>query len=401
MTTTFLKDGKHMERNIQCNILVGTDCAGSTVRKLAGVDLKGEKDLQKLVSVHFMSLDLGDYLLNERPGMLFFVFNTEVIGVLVAHDLKQGEFVLQIPFFPPQQNLEDFSPEPWVMHAEVAEKYFCCDSQMILSGDAAHRFPPAGGFGMNTGIQDAHNLPWKIASVVKGLAPSVHHQYFILMKQNISGHCFYSFTCPTSIPLYFYSYDLTSVIYYCQIAISNTALSVQNFIAAMAVPSALGLDPTVANFVHQIINKAVGPILPSVIQKEVLDRIFKVGRAQLSESLLNESSPLGSFRLANLRHIFEEGSLQLQFPAEDLGFRKSYLHSILFLEIKIKFLLIKAPLEDSYDLARSAFKVAEGFKVSIKLVNDVSSTLEKSQLDIHIIATKDDYNRRYMKMLSL
>ncbi|KAK0574509.1 hypothetical protein LWI29_024766 [Acer saccharum] len=90
------------------------------------------------------------------------------------------------------------------------------------------------------------------------------------------------------------------------IAISNTTLSVQNFKAAMAVPSALGLDPTVAN----------------------------------------------------------SGD-------------------------KIKFLLIKAPLEDSYDLARAAFKVAEDFEVSIKLVNDVSSTLEKSQLDI---TTKYDYN---------
>ena len=35
---------------------------------------------------------------------------------------------------------------------------------VFLAGDAAHRFPPAGGFGMNTGIQDAHNLAWKLAA---------------------------------------------------------------------------------------------------------------------------------------------------------------------------------------------------------------------------------------------
>lgn len=96
VTASFLKDGKLMERNIRCNILVGTDGAGSTVRKLAGVDMRGERDLQKLVSVHFLSKVLGKYLLNERPGMLFFIFNTEAIGVLVAHDLEQGEFVLQV-----------------------------------------------------------------------------------------------------------------------------------------------------------------------------------------------------------------------------------------------------------------------------------------------------------------
>lgn len=37
--------------------------------------------------------------------------------------------------------------KPWVMHAEVAEKFVSCDDRVILAGDAAHRFPPAGGFG--------------------------------------------------------------------------------------------------------------------------------------------------------------------------------------------------------------------------------------------------------------
>lgn len=37
--------------------------------------------------------------------------------------------------------------KPWVMHAEVAEKFLSCQNRIILAGDAAHRFPPAGGFG--------------------------------------------------------------------------------------------------------------------------------------------------------------------------------------------------------------------------------------------------------------
>ena len=40
--------------------------------------------------------------------------------------------------------------------------------RIFLLGDAAHRFPPAGGFGMNTGVQDAHNLAWKLAAVLHG-----------------------------------------------------------------------------------------------------------------------------------------------------------------------------------------------------------------------------------------
>lgn len=97
MTASYLKEGKHVERrNISCNILVGADGAGSTVRRLVGIEMKGENDLQKLVSIHFFSRELGEYLLKDRPGMLYFIFNTEAIGVLVAHDLKQGEFILQV-----------------------------------------------------------------------------------------------------------------------------------------------------------------------------------------------------------------------------------------------------------------------------------------------------------------
>lgn len=43
-------------------------------------------------------------------------------------------------------DLDVVDTKPWVMHAEVAEKFISC-GRVILVGDAAHRFPPAGGFG--------------------------------------------------------------------------------------------------------------------------------------------------------------------------------------------------------------------------------------------------------------
>ncbi|GKA48676.1 aromatic-ring hydroxylase-like protein [Tanacetum coccineum] len=412
VTTSFVKEGKHIEKQIPCSFLVGADGAGSTVRNLVGIEMRGEKDIQKLVSVHFLSQELGKYLMYEKPGMLFFIFNPGAIGVLVAHDLKQGEFVLQMPFYPPQQKFEDFTSEtcrslifklvgremadinvvdikPWVMHAEVAEKYLACDNRIILAGDAAHRFPPAGGFGMNTGIQDAHNLAWKLAAIVKGIAPlSILPTYEMERRP---------------------------------IALFNTDLSIQNFHAAMAVPAALGLDPTVANSVHQAINNTVGSILPSTLQKTLLDGIFSLGRAQLSDFILNENNPLGSSRLAKVRRIFEEGkSLQLQFPAEDLGFRyhegalvpekdsegasinlepptgrrREYIPSadpgsrlphmnvrvlsdvtreatISTLDLisgdKVEFLLIIAPIEASYRLAHTALKVADEHQITVKV----------------------------------
>jgi hypothetical protein len=73
------------------------------------------------------------------------------------------------------------------------------------------------------------------------------------------------------------------------------------------------------------------------LQKAALEGLFSIGRAQVSDYILNEKNPLGSLRLARLRSILDEGkSLQLQFPAEDLGFRlvspeQIIVHNISFL----------------------------------------------------------------------
>lgn len=87
--------------------------------------------------------------------------------------------------------------------------------------------------------------------------------------------------------------------------------------------------------VHRALNNTVGSVLPSGVQRTILDGIFSIGRAQLSDFVLNENNPLGSARLAKLRQIFEGGqSLQLQFPAEDLGFRlRIYFYVIYLMQI--------------------------------------------------------------------
>ncbi|XP_057840038.2 uncharacterized protein LOC131049948 isoform X2 [Cryptomeria japonica] len=291
-----VENGLKVLKNFHCSFLIGADGAGSTVRKLMGINLKGEEDMQKLISVHFLSKELGRILSKNRPGMLYFVFNPKIIGVVVAHDLNEGEFVVQVcreHIFNLVGNdnvdLEIKSVKQWAMHAEVAEKFICGNCRVILVGDAAHRFPPAGGFGMNTGIQDAHNLAWKLASVLNGLAsPDLLTTYEMERKP---------------------------------IAEFNTALSVANFKAAISVPSALGLNPNIANSVHQTVN-GIGSILPSRLQTVLLESIFALGRAQLSAPLLSRYNPIGSARLERVKHILEDGqSLQLQFPAEDLGFR--------------------------------------------------------------------------------
>ncbi|KAL3678132.1 hypothetical protein R1sor_021088 [Riccia sorocarpa] len=299
-------------REVECSYLVGTDGAGSSVRKKLGISMEGPEALQELISVHFLSKTLGDYLLKNQPGMLYFVFNARVIAVIVAHDLEAGEFVAQIPFYPPQQRFEDFShsvcrdlirdvaglpnlevdirtTKRWIMHAQVAETFSSGNGRVFLAGDSAHRFPPAGGFGMNTGIQDVHNLAWKLAAVVNGWASSD-----LLLTYNLERH---------------------------PIGKANTDLSVANFHAAMAIPTALGLNPSTASLAQKIV-KTGGSWLPERLQGAILDGVFAAGRLQVSDMFLSSYNPIAAARLSQVKRILQQGSsLQLQFPAEDLGFR--------------------------------------------------------------------------------
>jgi 2,4-dichlorophenol 6-monooxygenase len=57
----------------------------------------------------------------------------------------------------------------WIVNAILADKYRV--GRVLIAGDAAHKQPPAVGLGLNTGIQDAHNIAWKLAAVLNGSAP--------------------------------------------------------------------------------------------------------------------------------------------------------------------------------------------------------------------------------------
>ena len=67
-------------------------------------------------------------------------------------------------------DIEIISVREWTAgNALVADRYG--DDRVMLAGDAVHLFTPTGGFGMNTGIEDAVNLGWKFAAVHHGFAP--------------------------------------------------------------------------------------------------------------------------------------------------------------------------------------------------------------------------------------
>lgn len=167
--------------------LIAADGAGSGIRDQMGIAMEGPLALQANMMIHFQA-DLRA-LVAERPAILYFLFGPGSNGVLIAYDLG-GNWVL-MHRCPPHAHVSEFDTatclrlvrtaigrtdidvrilgvRPWVMSAQVATRYRC--GRVFLAGDAAHRFPPSGGLGLNTGLADIHNLAWKIAAVEAGQA---------------------------------------------------------------------------------------------------------------------------------------------------------------------------------------------------------------------------------------
>jgi 2,4-dichlorophenol 6-monooxygenase len=70
---------------------------------------------------------------------------------------------------PGDHPMEIESISRWPVEGTVADRFSV--GRVFLVGDAAHRHPPSGALGLNTGIQDSHNLCWKLAAVLAGTAP--------------------------------------------------------------------------------------------------------------------------------------------------------------------------------------------------------------------------------------
>ncbi|HBM87553.1 MAG: FAD-dependent monooxygenase [Parvibaculaceae bacterium] len=173
---------------ISCRYVIAADGANSPIRSALGINLDGPEGLQHNMMIHFEA-DLRP-LVADRPGILYFLFEPEAQGALIAYDHGKT-WVLMHGFDPSTASPDSFDdatcrglvekavgaslPDlkiknvgPWTMCAQVAERYRA--GRIFLAGDAAHRFPPTGGLGLNTGIGDAQNIAWKIAAVENGWA---------------------------------------------------------------------------------------------------------------------------------------------------------------------------------------------------------------------------------------
>ncbi|TQK51168.1 putative polyketide hydroxylase [Streptomyces sp. SLBN-118] len=180
--------GEHS--TIRADYLVAADGPRSPVREALRIGHSGNGDLFHNVSITFRSRDLID-VLGDKRFIVCYLTKPGADGALLPVDNAE-QWVFHAPWHPEQgETLDDFTDErcvehirravgapglhveitgkaPWHAAERVAERYSC--GRVLLAGDSAHEMSPTGAFGSNTGIQDAHNLAWKLAMVLDGSA---------------------------------------------------------------------------------------------------------------------------------------------------------------------------------------------------------------------------------------
>ncbi|MFI8221438.1 FAD-dependent monooxygenase [Streptomyces sp. NPDC085932] len=183
-TLTSSADGTR--RKVHARYLLACDGASSPIRRSLQIGMAGLDLAISFVNIYFEA-DLRPWA-GPAPAAIYWVINSGSSGALVTLDGRDRWYVTVLPRTTDVRLDDDWCTEtvrdivgvadlpvkvldarPWTMKAEVAEKFR--DGRIFLVGDAAHRFPPTGGFGMNSSIQDAHNLAWKIVGVYHGWAP--------------------------------------------------------------------------------------------------------------------------------------------------------------------------------------------------------------------------------------
>src|SRR6266516_6493940 len=175
---------------VRSRYLVAADGSRSLIRQRLGIQMHGPGELMQSISIHFCAPLRR--LLPYEPNFLHFVENGEPT-IFVPTD-SESRWVMVVPLLSPDGksrqelsaletvelvrkgagvpdlDVQILGTVTWALQADWAERMRC--GRVFLAGDAAHRMTPAGGHGLNTGVQDVHNLCWKIAAVLQGWAGS-------------------------------------------------------------------------------------------------------------------------------------------------------------------------------------------------------------------------------------
>ena len=178
---------------VRSRYLVACDGSHSQIREALGIRMLGHGVLSNSVTIYFHG-EVGP-LLRGRNLSVIYVYNSALTGFFRIEKPFNTGFLAVNSLGPPEHpvtdvwaGLSDARCQEWIRAslgvdnipveienvmkwqatADTAERFQA--GRIFLAGDSAHAMPPTGGFGGNTGVQDAHNLAWKLALVLQGKA---------------------------------------------------------------------------------------------------------------------------------------------------------------------------------------------------------------------------------------
>ncbi len=240
---------------ISADYVLAADGASSGIARALNIPKSGPASLATFLNLS-CEVDLTD-VVAERQSLLYWCLNPDTPGTLIVHDPKSLTVYMR-PIFEPYESAEDYPDERcealveeifganvpfrithkgvWHMSAQVAE-HFSIDN-VFLIGDAAHRFPPTGGLGLNSGAGDVHNLVWKLAAVLKHGAPQALLDTYETERKPVAER--------------------------------NCATSTNNFFKMAEVTDALGLDIAKAHLPAKLRSSAPVKWLPTSIADRLL-----------------------------------------------------------------------------------------------------------------------------------
>ncbi|MEM6766876.1 MAG: FAD-dependent monooxygenase [Bacteroidota bacterium] len=260
-----LEEEQHI--HIDSKYVICADGAGSRSRKVLGIEMIGDEKINDFISVYF-ELNLREHL--RKSAKLYWVMHPEAPGTFIAHHIEK-RWVYHFPIFTPHERKEQYTEEVvkkriltalgnpdipldihsislWRMTCQIAQTFR--KGRALLVGDAAHRFPPTGGLGMNSGIGDVQNLCWKLALVLQGKAGE---------------------------PLLdTYEQERRPVIE------QNSEESLRNYFKIWEVPQAMGLNPKAIKWQAIILNSSLVRLLPNSWLTSILQKAY----ASLSKKIL-------------------------------------------------------------------------------------------------------------------
>lgn len=183
------------DKTMRAQYLIAAD-GGRTVGPIVGSRLEGRRKMVDMVTVYFRA-DLSQWWDDDHAMTTWFVnpdggsWTSGVLGKLgpTRFDRHSEEWMFHFSFRPDDparfdeasllprmrelMKLPDLDPDiigigHWEVEGVLADRYRF--GRVFLAGDAAHRHPPTTGLGLNSAIQDAHNIAWKLREVLSGRA---------------------------------------------------------------------------------------------------------------------------------------------------------------------------------------------------------------------------------------